>query len=171
VSSTAYNGPRQKHEPRIIILARLTGNPDAGKAISFKVPIPDSRLRVKISILFTPLSGAFPNLLAAGNTMWLRETEDDRGASGRTVPCLDLEGLKAAPIGIPQTADLAGYSREFITSADNIEGDLQLVGVATFIGTVTLQCRYQPDSVTFTQQEWDEIRREAVPVADGSLSV
>ncbi len=169
--SSEFNGPRQKHIPQSIILARLTGNPDAGKNITFRVPVPDSRLRVKLSILWTPGSGAFPNLAAAGNTLWLYEAELDLSSSGRTVPCVDLEGTSAAPITIPKSADLAGYSREFVTAADYIEGVVGIVGTALFAGTVILQTRYQPDSVRFTQDEWDEIRREALPFALDTLSV
>lgn len=132
---------------------------------TFRVPIPDSRLRVKLSVLFIPGAGGAPNAASLGaSTLWLYEADADlSGLSGITIPATDIVGTSAVPLVIPASADLGGYSREFVTAADAIEGVLTSTPGGPMIGTWMLQTRYQPDAVRFTFEEWDQIKAGCNP--------
>lgn len=144
------------------LISFITSAPGPG-TVYFRVPVPDSRLRVKISVLFIPPAGdAFEFDITGGTTLWLYEADDDlSGVSGRTIPCTNIEGTEAAPTAIPATSPLLGYSREFSTAADAIEG--KLVASNVTLGTWILQCRYQPQAVRFTDAEWREIKSGCNP--------
>lgn len=114
--------------------------------------------------MFIPPSGGAPVSLFNAGTLWLSEVEDDMsGVSGNTVPCTNIEGSQTSPTQIPAANGLQGYSREFVTGADAIEGVFTAFGDSAagtaMIGTWTLQTSYQPESVRFTDREWDEITR------------
>jgi len=130
---------------------------------SFRVPIPDSRLRVKISLLFVPTASENPTDISGSATLWLAETDwENSGVTGRTIALTNIEGTKAAPTAIAAAVGLLGYSREFVSAGDAIEG----VFVATNpdqLGTWVLQARYQPDAVRFTNREWNEIKNQCNP--------
>ncbi len=160
--ATSYNGPRQKLILQPKIIAIVTQADEAATVIPIRVTIPDSRLRVKITVIFVA-DGAQPDLTGNGNTIWLAATEQDQsGKSGRTVPVTDVEGTQAAPTAFPASAGLCGYSREFVTSADYIEGEVTLFprGDSGEQGVWVLQVRVQPEGIELSHREWDEIRRE-----------
>jgi hypothetical protein len=150
-----------------VLVASQVGTEDV-VSTTFRVPIPDSRLRVKISVIFVFKAGTQPvnpDLSSGGATLWLAETEDDdSGMSGTTIASTNIEGTEAAPTVIPQAVGLAGYSREFITAADNIEGRFS-TSYNGFVGNWILQLRYQPDNGQhFTNEEWREICGQAKPI-------
>ncbi len=140
---------------------------------NFQVPIPDSRLRVKTTLLFVPAAGATPlsNLSAMAATLWLFESEVDRtGVSGGRFPTTNIEGTSAAPTSVPEAGNaLYGYSREFTSLADVVEGAFVSGTNGTQAGTWVLQCTYAPDSVRFTADEWDVITRACNPSRTGPL--
>lgn len=148
--------------PQILISSGAAGG--GSGSVAFRVPCPDPRLRTKITVAFAPVVGSSATALAATATLWLAEGEWDRsGASGRILRCTNVEGTQAAPTAIA-TAGLLGYSRELITAADTIEGVLTAtVGSFDVLGSWMLQCRYSPQSVRFTDKEWDEITRQCNP--------
>lgn len=165
------NGPRQIHMPSPIILCTNSGVGESPLTYStrLRVPTPDSRCRVKLSILFVPTAGEAPDDITGNSTLWIAACDYDQkgvgGGGGRTIPETNLVGTEAVPLAIPAAAGLLGYSREFVTSADCIEATFAtqsiLGGVA---GTWVLQTRIQPDAVTLDWQEWDEIRRLFLPL-------
>jgi len=165
-----YNGPRQIYCPNPILIASVFGTNDK-PAISprIRVPIPDCRCRVKITIMFVPADGtANPNFFGAGNTIWIAAYDENvsGGGGGRTVPVTDIEGTSAAPTAFPQSSGLLGYSREFVTSADWIEVVLSL-GTSASVGSWVAQTQIQPDVLSFDWDEWDAIRRAFQPVPAG----
>jgi len=158
-----FNGPRDIFRPAPVLLANAIGASERTYSTHVRMRVPDSRTRVKLSVLFFPTSGARPADLTEIGTIWVCASEEDQkgisGGSGRIVPVTDLEGTSAAPTAFPKTSGLYGYSREFVTAADWIEADIGLVSDADVIGTWVLQARIQPDAVSFTWDEWDQIRR------------
>lgn len=154
------NSALQKIETQPIALVTIVDGAavPANASVYFRVGIPDSRLRVKLSVLFIPLAGSANEFDATGfANLWLYEAEDDKsGISGRAIQTGNIEGTEAAPTAVPATAPLLGYSREFVTAADAIEGKLTILTNVT-LGTWVLQARFQPDAVRFTDAEWDEI--------------
>ncbi len=165
------NSAVQKIKTNPIVLATVATSAAVPTAASvyFRVPIPDSRLRTKVSVLFIgPAGNVMEYSIVGFANLWLFETEDDTsGVAGRTIPTTNLEGTEAAPTGIAATAPLLGYSREFASAADNIEGKFTILTNVT-LGTWTLQTRYQPDAVRFTNEEWDEIARGCQPTLTSS---
>lgn len=142
-------------------LATFAGGSGIGTT-DFKVPIPDSRLRVKLSILYIlPGNTAVSNL---SSTLWLREADEDAsGVTGALIPLADIEGTSAAPTAIPSNTALLGYSREFISAADYIVGTFATLLAPSALGSWVLQCRYQPQAVRFTDEEWEEIAANCNP--------
>jgi hypothetical protein len=165
-SPTSFDGPRQEFIPRRVILAQISGSNGPGGVTQFRVETPDSRLRVRISVVGIPEAGGQPDFMfALGAKLWLAALEDDQtSTSGIAIPVINTIPLvtRAAPLAIPQTAALGGYSRELVTAADAIFGELTipaLIGDGQ-IGVVALQVRYQPEGQRLPWKEWDEIRRE-----------
>jgi hypothetical protein len=163
-SPTSFTGPRQL-EIGTAPLAYFTGNvTTAAVTIPFRVRNPDSRCRIKVSILFTPISGAVGNIAAKAMTLWLFEAEKDRsGQSGAVIPCVDLDGsTQIAPIAIPKSAGLGGYSYEATTAGDYIAGEITVpiqIGDGSG-GALTLQTQLQPDGQRLPDKDWDEVRAE-----------
>jgi hypothetical protein len=157
----------QRFEAKPVVIAIATAAGAGSTSASFQVPIPDSRLRVKVTIIFVPAAGSTPlsNLSGANATLWLYESETDRsGVSGARFPCSNVEGTSAAPTSIPATGNaLYGYSREFTTLADTVEGAFVTGSNGTQAGSWVLQCAYSPDSVRFTPDEWDAITKICNP--------
>lgn len=158
----------QKWRPRPATLIASTTNGERAPTVRFRVPVPDSRLRVKISVLFAFVAGqqtTAPDLTPGGATLWLAAADDDdSGSTGTTLPETNLEGTQAAPTLIPATPGLVGYSREFITAGDNIEGVFQ-TAYNGFNGYWMLQLRYQPDTgQRFTDEEWEAIVGYCKPI-------
>jgi hypothetical protein len=160
------NAPRtlRKHAPPFTTLVTIGSSSAAAGSVYFRVPIPDSRLRVKVDVLFVMAAGsAFEVDITGFSTLWLYESEEDTsGLSGRTVQCTNIEGTEASPTAVPAASPLMGYSREFVTAADYIEGKFTILSNIT-LGTWYLKTRYQPDAVRFTDDEWDEIVRLCQP--------
>jgi hypothetical protein len=158
-SSGSQNPNWQRWIPRPIVLASIKSGDGVTKTTNFQVPYPDSRLRCKISLLFRPLvDGTTPTA-----TLWLAEYDfDDSGRDGADVPLVDLAGsTSATPLSIPFNAGLNGWSREFVSAADYIGG--RLVVNDEVDGDWVLQTRYQPEAVSFSPEEWDEIRSQCNP--------
>lgn len=163
--------------PRTLIASQLAVEGSAAFTQRFRVLIPDSRLRVKISIVFAFKGGQQPSIdavdLSTGAaTLWLYEAEDDdSGTTGSTYPCTNIEGTEAAPTVVPQAIGLSGYSREFITAGDNIEGRF-VTAFNGFTGNWMLQLRYQPDNgQRFTDDEWREICNLAKPIVPPAIQI
>jgi|SRR6516164_2718034 hypothetical protein len=162
-SSGSQNPKWQRWIPRPIVLATIKAGEGVSKDTNFQVPYPDSRLRCKVSLLFRPLVAG----VTSTALLWLAEYDfDDSGRNGEDVPLVNLAGsTSAAPLSIPFDAGLSGWSREFVSAADYIGGRLTVNDDAD--GDWVLQTRYQPEAVSFSQEEWDEIRSQCNP--SGSL--
>lgn len=146
--------------PKARPLVAFTGVVIGPVTSTFKVYVPDSRLRVKISVMFVPRAGLDPiTFLTSTATLWLSALEmDESGVSGTDVPCTNLEGTSAAPTAISAANGLYGYSKEFTTASDAIRGVLAATGSINTIGTWMIQVRYQPIGVSFSDAEWRELR-------------
>lgn len=156
------NAAQQRHIPPIVPLVTVLDGaavPTNGNPVTFQVPIIDSRLRVKISVV--PIMAAGSTLtvdLTTFASLWLAEFENDEsGVWGRLIPCVDIEGTSAAPTAVPANAGVQGYSREFVSAADFIQGQFKILNNITLC-TWYLKTRYQPDvGQRFTPEEWREI--------------
>jgi hypothetical protein len=163
-SRGSQNPHWQRWIPKPIIVGQvIAGSTGAVKTSTFQVPFPDSRLRVKISLLFkrTPSGSTVGTSPTA--TLWLAECDiDDSGMQGDEVPLTNIEGTFLAPTAIPADAGLLGYSREFVSAADYIQGVLRMTGSGV-TGYWVLQTRYQPQSVSFSAEEWGLITAHCNP--------
>ncbi len=153
---------------KIITLDTLIGMQSGGSGIAtvfFKIPIPDSRMRVKVSIPFIRPTGTAATGISA--TLWLYEADEDlSGVQGDLLPLANIEGTSAAPLSIPIDTGLLGYSREFISAADYIIGRIVTAGQPSTPGSWMLQTRYQPQAVRFTDAEWNSIASGCNPSAE-----
>ncbi len=172
-SDTSYYGPRNYHAPDAIPLLSVASNPEgiSTAACNFRVPMPDARLIVKISVLFVWRGGTKPSsmITAPSSTIWLAGADrDTSGISGNWIRHTDVEGTEASPTSFPASSGLQGYSREFPgTSGDVILGAVSLSTPEATSGLWVLQTRFQPVAVSFPWNEWDEIRRECHPEREG----
>src|SRR4051812_29610534 len=126
--SEAGTGARQIHEPAPDTLIDVTANPGDPTRVSvdFEVPLPDSRLRAKISLLFVPTAGQTLPATDLEATLYLGAAEYERaGYDGRRVLVTDVMHDAAgavvhqsAPLVIPEDVGLSGFSQEFVTAAD-----------------------------------------------------
>ena len=164
--SLNFNGPRQIWAPDPIILCNNVGGGEAAYDTTVIVPAPDSRCRIKISVLFIVAAGSAAPDITGPSSIWVAACEADQkgtgGGSGRLIPVTDLEGHQGTPTPIPKDPGLLGYSREFVTAADWIQVVFSTASLAT-PGTWVLQTRIQPDAVTLDWVEWDQIRRLFLP--------
>ena len=159
----------QRHYPQPSKLVAITGSSAVGtdNARYFIVPIVDARLRVKISVgfLMAPGSAAEVNLTGFAN-LWLAEADDDPigETGGRILPLVNLAGSsEASPLAIPPASPLFGYSREFESAADYIQGKFTLLANIT-LGSWWLWTRYQPSpGQRFCPEEWNQIITQATP--------
>jgi len=171
MGSSGAQDPRwQRWIPKMVPLVTVISPAAVAKTVTqtFKIPFPDSRLRVKVSLLFIPVpTGTSTPIVVPASTLWLYETDDDQsGSQGDNVPLTNIVGTSAAPLVIPSDnastpaldPALRGYSREFVSAADQIEGRLKVTSDANIggvnNGTWVLQTRYQPQSVSFSPEEW-----------------
>lgn len=165
------NSALQKHTPQPTTLVTILDNAavPSNASVYFRVPTPDSRLRVKVSVLFIPPAGDLNEFDITGfANLWIAELETDMsGVSGRELPCTNIEGTEALPTAVPASSPLLGYSREFVSAADMIQGKFTILSNMT-LGSWVLQTRYQPDSVRFTDEEWDELVRQCQPTLTSS---
>lgn len=169
------NSATQKVQTFDTLVTFLTGSDGSDGTIDFKVPCPDSRMRIKVSLLFQPPAGTDLSTLVLTASLWLREADIDMsGVTGDLVPLANIEGTQAAPTAIPKAAGLLGYSREFSgTAADFIVGTLAVTSTTTAEGgSWVLQVRYQPQAVRFTDNEWNEIEPNCNPsLLDSALRI
>jgi hypothetical protein len=160
---TAYRGPRQYWTGRPLQLASYSGNIAAGGSVGFRVEIFESRMRVKISLLFVPAVGVDGSAAGKLTTLWLAEYEQAARETGnpRIIKCTDVEGTQAAPTAIPFNAGLKGYSREFVTAGDAAEGIITIgaQGGDSIPMDLWLQTRIQPEAIRFPDKEWEEIKQ------------
>lgn len=179
-----FNGPQMIYRPKPAKLTNARGTFPGGQWIGrVRVPVPDSRCRIKLSVIFFPRAGQpIPNALQGIGTIWVAGYDEDdegiSGSAGTTQPVQDVEGSAVlvgtdpGPTPFPKTRGLAGYSREFVTAADWLEAAIVLNSNAAVVGQWVLQTRLQPDAgANFGWQEWDQIRRNFAPQAFGQGSV
>lgn len=163
-----FNGERQIYRPSPIVLAvGLSG--ESSIDAHLRVPVPDSRCRVKVTVMFVPTAGTVvPADLANAGSIWIAASDEDQdgtgGSGGMVLPVTNVEGTQAVPTPFPVAAGLSGYSRSFVTAADWLDIDLTINGRSDAAGAWVAQFRIQPDAVTLGWNEWDEIRRLFLPV-------
>lgn len=158
---TPANSRRQIFYSDPVVLADVQVLPEATWNFDpFLVMTPDSRLRAKVTVLWSPYPDFVGvDLTTAGNTIYLEEVEQDYGGPfAGLIPCTAIEGTSTAPTAITQ-GDLSGYSREFVTAGDAIRGFVQLGVVVPWNGQIVLQARWQPDGQRLPADEWEEITR------------
>lgn len=180
-SSGAQDPTWQRWIPKPVTLCKTLGSGGAGTGtanVFFSVPFPDSRLRVKISLIFN-------NYNVGGNlcpptTLWM--FEDDEGVDGfesDDYPLTNIVGTSAAPLVIPTDNQpvpaldpaLRGYSREFVSAADFVNGRLVVQNNNGAAGYWILQTRYQPQSVSFSFEEWLKITQQCTPHAGACVVI
>jgi hypothetical protein len=119
-SPTSDRGPRQKYVPKRELLAILTGGAGDGGVASCVIKTPDSRVRTKVTVVPSDTS---VDLSAAGLKIWIGGIElDASGPDGAEFVVTDaIPGvLRSVGQAYPQNAGLQGYSREFVTSIDEL---------------------------------------------------
>lgn len=157
-----YNGPRQIYTPSPLIVCS-NGGGEGGNSYTtiLRIPTPDSRCRVKVSIVYVPADSNNPTDITGFTTVWIAGCDFDQrgvgGGGGRSLPVTNVEGTEAAPTAIPKAAGLLGYSREFVTAADCLEVSFTTATISGQ-GTWVLLTRLQPDAVTLDWKEWEQIR-------------
>lgn len=174
-----YNPEVQLWEPDAIVLAGLfggSGTPVPGGSVTFRVPCPDSRVRVKVSVLYLPaqisiLAGESGNVVYNQTAnLWIAEREEDRtGRRGCMIAVNNIFGTSAVPINVAGDGTIAGYSAEFVTASDEIFGRLATALCPAASGRWILQCRYQPDGLSMDPCEWELVRALCNPSIDGSM--
>lgn len=162
----AEDGPLQFEVPRRIEVVRFNGAGGAGGTVYFRMLTPDARLLQKLTLLAVSTGSASGATVLAGRglLLWLYTAEKDQIRGKQYIPVTDLAGsTSAAPINLPANAALGGFSREFVTSADAIEGRITVptqVDPGT-AGSLYLQARYQPAAFRLMPwAEWDNVRQQ-----------
>lgn len=165
---------RQFYAPRPDILSDLAANATNVKA-TFRVPMPDSRLRVKVSLIYSPVPGVtipFDIGTVNSHAIWMGLEEIDwAGRIAGPIPTINVirnptTGLlvtRAAPLVIPSDVNVMGYSQEFQSAGDQIFGELTTTFVAAAPGRWMLYTRYQPDGIVLPEEEWQEITNLCTP--------
>jgi len=181
--SSAGGVGRQIHVLRPLALMQFVGSSEGNTGeVSFRVEVPDSRLRVNLAIIGQPSAGAAANFIGnKGLTLWLRAVEDSQDY-GTEVPITNLWGDGTTPDPIPGSIDpatglvvadtnLGGWAKEFVTIGRAIIGTVNYPAtVNTGAGQLVLQVRYQPEAgIRFPWDEWDEIRRSCDRSGIGAL--
>lgn len=162
---------RQFHTLLPIVVANFAGSSEGSVgSVSFRVFVPDSRLRTKIVLLPVRTVSGF-TLQGKGLTLWLRETEPAK-QTGTYEPITNLWGTGAAPGPIPGTIDpatglpvadanLQGFGKEFVTAGRAIEGTITYAVINNSgKGQIILQVEYTPEAIRFPRNEWQEIVAE-----------
>jgi len=156
-----------------LILINFDQNAEADNSVSFRVEVPDSRLRCNVALIGEPRAGAANNFIGSkAMTLWLREVEDSI-QFGTSVPCTNLWGTSAAPGAFPGTVNaagaivadtaLGGFSREFVTAGRAIVGTVRYqFAFNSGLGDLALQVRYTPEAgMRFSAKEWQAICNRA----------
>lgn len=153
-----------------IILGHVDGDPESGATASsaFRIYTPDSRLRVKLTVLFVrdnPATFASP-VSDLDATLWIGEEEHAVFGSGADLPCTDVlrdsSGNvvhQSAPLAIPEDPGLEGFTTEFVTAADSLVGKFT-TGRNGPSGIWAVQLRFQPDGQRLCDQDWDFVCRK-----------
>jgi hypothetical protein len=138
------------------------GFPDG--TFEIRVRNPDSRIRIKVTIYFDPTSPINPQTvdITGSTSLWIYAADQPRlGAFTGDIPITDLDGsTRDAPIAIPASPGLLGYSREFVTAGDFIKAWLAVSAPATVAGDWTVQIQAQPDGQRLPDDEWEEVRAQ-----------
>lgn len=167
-SATSPEGPRQFEVPRRVPIVQFDGGAGSGaqQDVYIRLTTPDARLLQKLTLIASAVGTApAENVLAGrGLTLWLFTEEKDESRGKKMVRVTDLAGSTSAlPINLPANADLGGFSREFVTSADAIGGRIRIPAQAPggVQGTLYLQARFQPASFRLMPwSEWAEVRSQ-----------
>lgn len=134
----------------------------------FRVMNPDSRVRLKITVMFVRDAGASASILTMPTTLYLGEEEQNK-KNGKRVLCTDILRDAAGnvihqsgPLTIPEDAGLEGFTTEFVTAADSILGIFTTSSDAggTFDGHWLAQARWQPDGQRLCDEDWEYVRRK-----------
>jgi hypothetical protein len=164
---------RQKWRLAPEVLANFQGNSEGNTGtVSFRVKVPDSRLRTKVVLLpQNPPSASSFTLQGKGLTLWLRDTEFGY-QTGKYYPVTNLWGTGATPGPIPGSIDpatglpaadpdLQGFGKEFVTSGAAIEGTVTYAVINNSgKGQLILQVEYIAEAIRFPRHEWAEIVSE-----------
>jgi hypothetical protein len=158
-----FDGKRQIWTPPGVQLINIEGADEESFTIEWRTMTPDSRLRTKVTLLFSPVGGTpIPvDITPMSPTLYLYEEENDyTGPSGSMIPSVALEGNAGAPTSLPKQPLLWGYSKEFVTAGDAIHGVLTVSPASgTPLGQWVAQARWQPDGQRLPDEEWDEVKR------------
>lgn len=168
----------QRYEPPPVQLINLTSitvpsTPPQTIVAPFRIPTPDSRLNVAVTILFrqdinnkfaaTPVSMPF-DATRGGDLAWslfLVGRDRDPNNAGAMVPTVELFATKTAPQTIPSDVSIDGYADDFEGGQDEIYGELTVVaggldgtlrGIAASLFVV-----YEPGTVAICDEEWRQI--------------
>lgn len=163
-----------KGDSAYIVLGRVRQVAEvASGTAKFRIYMPDSRLRVKSTVLFVRNPGQTAAVTALGATLYLGEEEEDRQTGGVhfcTDILRDTSGNvihQSAPLAIPEDTGLEGYTQEFVTAADSIGGILTSTNNTSGtefgfgpLGTWVLQLRFQPDGQRLCDPDWEWLKRK-----------
>jgi hypothetical protein len=157
--------------PAVILGHVQQVDPEEGDTatVKFRIYCPDSRLRVKASLIFLrddPSDTTDP-VTDLGATLYIGEEEHDRsGKLGTEVICTDVlrdsSGNiihQSAPLAIPEDVGLEGFTTEFVTAADQLLG-IFTTGQEGPSGHWVLQLRFQPDGQRLCDSDWDFVCRK-----------
>jgi hypothetical protein len=138
--------------------------PESGNGtFEIRVRNPDSRIRLKLTIYFAPSTPQDPQTVdITGNaTLWIYAADQSRlGGHSGDIPITDLDGsTRDAPIAIPVSAGLLGYSREFVTAGDYVKAQLA-ASPPGIPGDWNVQIQAQPDGQRLPDEEWNDVRAQ-----------
>jgi hypothetical protein len=165
---------KQFYAPRPDVLSDLAATATGVKA-TFRVPVPDSRLRVKVSVIYCPVPGVtIPFDIGTVNSHYLWLGLEELDWAGRIAGPIPTQNLiinpatatyytRAAPLVIPSDVNVMGFSQEFQTAGDQIFGELTTTFVAAAPGRWMLYTRYQPDGLWLPPDEWEAVKGLCTP--------
>jgi hypothetical protein len=160
----AYNGPLQIFETPGIQIGTSTGNGEgAGPLVGLlRLRNPGGENRIKLAIMLALADGAVvPGGGFTQSRIWVHEDEDAPfGGSGQgPFPLVDIDPPTGLPgLLFPASADLFGYSREFVTSAEYIGVRLGMVDPGA-AGVWYAKALIYPASSYYPWEAWDQLRR------------
>jgi hypothetical protein len=150
------------------------GVESGGGNFEVRLRTPDSRLRAKVSIYFSPNGPYDKTSIDISNdaSLWIHAADQMRsGGSSALAPTNDLESqldgtpvTRDAPLTFPVSAGLLGYGREFVTASDFISAWVSIRTNGT-AGEWWAQAQWQPEGQRLPDDEWNEV------VAQCSLEV
>lgn len=160
--------PVQIHRPEPLIVMQQYGGETSGlTAATFVVPIPDPRLRTRISILEYVANNQAKVLEGTGvqGRIYLTSRERDRAgrAGGLAFPLVNIAGSLAAGEVFPASTDLNGGSWTWDGAGDEIWGRLgSFTSIADRPIRFQLQVTYTP-MVRLCPEEWKNVVAKGVP--------